>query len=224
MGPLLKQQAVGGWVRRLREDSGMSLRALASRTGFSPSFMSQVENGLVSPSIGSMEKIAGALGVTLGEFFAAAAEGRPALVIRAGSRLRLPSSWSQGQIEALGPMEGSRQLEPVLITLEPGGRSGKHPYGHPTEEFALVLEGTLVLTLGPEQHTLGPGDSVTIRPRELRLWENHSPSSVCVLVVSALPGTSRFAKRPVSRERELLKNQKTETSVALSADRVRHRV
>jgi quercetin dioxygenase-like cupin family protein len=171
--------------------------------------MSQVENGLVSPSISSMEKIAATLGVTLGEFFAAAAEGRPVLVVRAGDRLSLSSSWSQGQIEALGPMEGSRQLEPVLITLEPGGRSGKHPYGHSAEEFALVLEGTIVLTLGPEQHTLGPGDSVTIRPKELRLWENHSLSPVRVLVVSALPGAGRFAERPVSRKRAPLKKRET---------------
>jgi len=60
----------------------MSLRSLASRTDFSPSFISQVENGVVSPSIASMEKIAGALGVTLGEFFAAAAEGEATSALR----------------------------------------------------------------------------------------------------------------------------------------------
>ena len=54
----LKQQMVGAHVRRLRTDRGLSLRALAAETGFSPSFMSQVENGQVSPSISSMEKIA----------------------------------------------------------------------------------------------------------------------------------------------------------------------
>ncbi|MCI4348079.1 MAG: cupin domain-containing protein [Thermoplasmata archaeon] len=198
MSRLLKQQTVGNWVRRLREDSGMSLRTLASQAGFSPSFMSQVENGLVSPSISSMEKIAEALGVTLGEFFAAAAEGKAALVVRTAGRLRLSSSWSQGEIEALGPMEGSRQLEPVLITLEPGGRSGKHPYTHPSEEFAFVLEGALTLTLGPERHVLQPGDSVTVRPQELRLWENHSDSPLRLLLVKARCGPKRFGRRFVT--------------------------
>jgi quercetin dioxygenase-like cupin family protein len=152
--------------------------------------MSQVENGLVSPSIRSMERIADALGVTLGEFFAAAAGGGAPSIVRAGDRLRLSSSRSHGQIEALGPMERSQRLEPVLITLAPEGRSGKHPYARPAEEFAFVLEGTLTLTLGPEQHALGPGDAVTIRPKELRLWENHSLSLVRVLVVSAVSGRS----------------------------------
>jgi quercetin dioxygenase-like cupin family protein len=161
----------------------MSLRALAARTDFSPSFMSQVENGLVSPSIASMEKIANALGVSLGEFFAAAAEGEAGLIVRVADRLQMPSLWSHGRIEALAPMTG-RRLEPVLITLEPGGRSGKHPYAHDTEEFAYVLEGEPTLTLGPEEHVLHAGDAVTIRAQELRRWENRSRSVVRVLVVS----------------------------------------
>ena len=46
----LKQQAVGELVRRLREQRGLSLRALASATEFSPSFLSQLENGAASSS------------------------------------------------------------------------------------------------------------------------------------------------------------------------------
>lgn len=161
----------------------MSLRALAARTDFSPSFISQLENGTVSPSIASMEKICSALGVTLGEFFAAASEGEGGLVVRPTNRFQMSSTWSQARIEALGPMSGCR-LEPLIITLEPGGRSAKHPYPHATEEFAFVLSGRPILTLGPEEHTLRAGDAVTIRPRELRRWENRTKSPVKILTVS----------------------------------------
>jgi transcriptional regulator with XRE-family HTH domain len=180
---VLKQHAVGEWVRRLRTEQRMSLRTLASRTGFSPSFISQVENGVVSPSIASMEKIAHALGVSLGEFFAAAASGEGGLIVRAHDRLQLSSLWSHGRMEALAPMAGLR-LEPVLVTLEPGGRTGKHPYAHAAEEFAFVIEGEPTLTIGPEEHTLRAGDAVTIRPQELRRWENRTQTLVKVLVVS----------------------------------------
>jgi len=54
-------------VRRLRGDLGMSLRELARSTGLSPSFLSQVENGLVSPSARSMERIAESLALRLDE-------------------------------------------------------------------------------------------------------------------------------------------------------------
>jgi transcriptional regulator with XRE-family HTH domain len=181
----LKQQAVGDHVRRLRTRQGLSLRDLAARTAFSPSFISQVENGQASPSISSMERIAHALGVTLGEFFVAAAPARGSHVLRSSDRRMLQSGWSNATIESLH--EAGEALEAVMITLEAGGRSGKHPYGHATEEFAFVVEGEVSLTLGPEDHLLKAGDTATILPGELRLWRNASRLPARILLVSGHP-------------------------------------
>ena len=182
----LKQQAVGELVRRLREQRGLSLRALASATDFSPSFISQLENGQVSPSIGSMERIAATLGVTLGEFFAALGSNEGGIVVRVADRVELPSVWSSATLEALSPMSRGRLVEPLLITLQPGGRSGKHPTAQPREEFAFVLEGQVELTLGPDAMTLNPGDSVTILRGELRRWSNNGTALARILVVAVV--------------------------------------
>lgn len=182
-GPLLKQQQVGAHVRRLREQARLSVRALAARTDFSPSFISQLENGQVSPSIHSMEKIAGTLGVTLGAFFGAIGPGEGGLVLRRADRESMPSSWSSATIESLGRSSPLRRLDPLLITLEPGGRSGKHPVPHRGEEFAMVLKGRVLLQLGPDQHRLGLGDTVTLLPGELRLWVNESRGECQILLV-----------------------------------------
>jgi transcriptional regulator with XRE-family HTH domain len=182
----LKQQAVGELVRRLREQRGLSLRALASATDFSPSFISQLENGQVSPSIGSMERIAATLGVTLGEFFAALGSSEGGIVVRAADRVELPSAWSSATLEALSPMSRGRLVEPLLITLQPGGRSGKHPTAQPREEFAFVLEGQVELTLGPDAMTLSCGDSVTILRGELRRWMNNGTAPARILVVAVV--------------------------------------
>jgi transcriptional regulator with XRE-family HTH domain len=180
----LKQQAVGDLVRRLREQRGLSLRALAGATEFSPSFISQLENGQVSPSIASMERISNTLGVTLGEFFASLGSVEGGVIVRASDRTQLPSQWSHATLEALSPMNRGRLIEPILITLEPGGRSGKHPSAQPREEFAFVLEGEVELTLGPDTFQLKAGDAVTILRGELRRWT--ATSSVArVLVVAA---------------------------------------
>lgn len=72
-------------VRRLREARGLSVRTLASKCGFSASFISQVELGQASPSIASLDRIAAALGVTLGEFFQAVTPSGPS-IIRAAER------------------------------------------------------------------------------------------------------------------------------------------
>ena len=174
MSPVLKQQAVGEHVRHLRVQAGVSVRTLAKQSGFSPSFISQVENGQVSPSISSMEKIAAAVGVSLGDFFGAVTGGEGGLIVRVADRPGLSSGWSNAEIEALNAPGSLARLEAMLITLRKGGRSGKHPYAHSREEFAFVMQGEVVLTLGPDDHRLRRGDAATILPGELRLWRNEA--------------------------------------------------
>jgi transcriptional regulator with XRE-family HTH domain len=195
MLPRLKQHAVGEHVRRLRHQAGMSVRKLAACAGFSPSFMSQVENGQVSPSISSMEKIATAVGVTLGDFFAAVSEADGGLIVRVGERQALSSGWSAAEIEALSVPGPRVRLEALLITLRPGGRSGKHPYAHDREEFAFVSRGEVRLTLGPDEHRLRRGDAATIRAGELRLWRNDARWPVEILIVASSAGAATPAGR-----------------------------
>ncbi len=163
----------------------MSVRTLARQTGFSASFVSQLEHGQVSPSIASLEKIAAALGVSLSQFFAVTSKGEGGLIVRAAEREALNSGWSRAEIQALS-LPGSRaRLEAMLVRLRPGGRSGKHPAGTPREEFAFVLQGAVVLTLGVEEHRLRRGDSASILPGELRLWRNESRRPADVMIVAA---------------------------------------
>ena len=177
-------QIIGERIRRLRSDRKLSVRAFAAQTGFSPSFISQLEHGQVSPSLGSLQKIAEALGVTLGGFFASGEEDEP-LIVRARDRRRIESTWTDARIEALGAMAKSRHLEPVLVIFGPGARSGKHPHSHSREEFAFVVKGEVVLTLADEENNMVPGDAVTLPAHAPRLWENRTSEVAEVLIVSS---------------------------------------
>lgn len=176
-------KVIGELVRRLRLKRHVSLRALAVQTGFSASFLSQLENGQVCPSLGSMHKIADALGVTLGEFFAAAESDDDVLVVRPSDRRRLDSTWTDAHLEALAPMLPDRKLEPVLVVFGPGGKSGKHSHSHAHEGFAFVIKGTATLTLGDEDHELVPGDAATLPADAPYKWENRSAAVVEIVMV-----------------------------------------
>jgi len=175
---------VGARLRALRQDSGISIRTLATRTDFSPSFISQVEKGQASPSIASLDRIAGALGVSLVEFFAVNEESTT-IVTRAGEAPELRSSWSRAQIQALGPGGGHARLEPLLITLEPGGLSGKHPSAVASDTFAFIVEGEVTITVGEINHTLRQGDAITLTVDVPHRWENTGLVPAQILVVSA---------------------------------------
>jgi transcriptional regulator with XRE-family HTH domain len=178
---------VGARVRQLRLGIGLSVRTLAAETGFSPSLISQVERGHVTPSIGSLERIAIALGVSLSTFFAEP-ETNPEGLVRANARQKLTSTWSPVSIEALRPMKGG-MLEPVLIAMAPGGRSGKFSTAHAGEKFALVLEGEVTLTLGDEVHVLRSGDAITFASTIPHQMENTGaePAHVVVVTVRGRP-------------------------------------
>jgi len=176
---------LGESVRRLREEQQLSLRALAERTGFSASFLSQVENGQASPSITSMERIAAALGVTLSQFFQAAEGSASPAVVRVAQRVRLDSKWSRARIEALASDRPGARLDPILVTLEPGSTSGTRAFTSAREEFAFILDGSAVLTLETTEQVLECGDSVVVRAGVARRWRNDSLRAATMLIVTA---------------------------------------
>jgi len=75
---------VGEKVKVLREQKGLSLKELADLTGFSTALLSQMENHLVSPSLGTIingESIGGQGGRLFGE-----TEGEPFAIVRKDER------------------------------------------------------------------------------------------------------------------------------------------
>jgi transcriptional regulator with XRE-family HTH domain len=179
---------VGERLRRLRLSAGISVRSLATKSGFSPSLISQVENGQVTPSIGSLERMAMTLGVSLGQFFVEADLSSTRLV-RTSARPQLTSTWSPVLVEALGPLDGSSPLEPIMLTMAPGGRSGLFPAAPGGEKFALLVAGEVSFTLGDEVHILSAGDAITFLPATPHQWENRGtdPAQVVIVTRRVLP-------------------------------------
>jgi transcriptional regulator with XRE-family HTH domain len=177
-------QRLGHEIRTLREQQRLSLRTLAARCGFSPSFLSQVENGQTSPSIASLERIAHELGVTVGHFFGHSPM-RP-LVVRAEERPDLLSSWSHARLEMLGRRGPGTTLEAMMLIIEPGGQSGSRPQAHAGEEVAIVFEGEATLTLSGEVHHLRRGDAATLPPELPHQWHNSGPGRVHIVIVTAI--------------------------------------
>jgi quercetin dioxygenase-like cupin family protein len=73
----------------------------------------------------------------------------------------------------------------MLVTLEPGGSSGKEAYPALSEEFALVMEGSVLLTTRDGEQVLTTGDAVTVDAGGQRRWQNVSTTPVRILIVAA---------------------------------------
>lgn len=150
---------IGSRLRDQRERRGLSLRKLAGELGISPSALSQIETGRSRPSVGTLYSIVSELGLSLDELFAAE-EAVPDLVTRGDERgvIELESgvTW-----ERLNPI-GEREVEFLEVTYDVGGAStrGNTFVHHTGREYGVVLSGRLKVTVGFEEFSLEPGDSI----------------------------------------------------------------
>jgi transcriptional regulator with XRE-family HTH domain len=153
---------IGSTIRRLRRERGLSLRDLGRSTGFSISFLSQVERGRSSISLTSLHTLAISLGVEMSEFFPERLV-EPAALARVNRRTgdsRLPIRGAH-TYRLLGAAGFDRSLEPLLVTIAPDEEADpRDDYAHDGEEFAYVLSGELVFTVDGVEHTLEAGDCI----------------------------------------------------------------
>ncbi|MDQ6527188.1 cupin domain-containing protein [Nocardioides sp. LHD-245] len=179
--------AVGPRIRALREAAGLSLRKLASLTGLSVGFLSQVENGQSSIALSTLHNVAAALGQSMSEFFGDDETPEPFddspifTLTRSVDRTRrvASSGWHYEMLSARVP---GLVLEPMLVYIEPGGRA-EEPSAHPGEEFSYVLRGELVYRVGDDEYHLGPGDSFYMRSSTLHSIRNDGTETAVVVSV-----------------------------------------
>ena len=196
----LTPESLGARLRELRTSTGVSLRALAAKLGISPSAVSQIERGVMRPSVSRLIAYVGAIGVPLSAVFEAgiekAAEGSPGG--SAGQfRFAIRRSWEVAPIR-LGGGVTFRRLSPVPTagveffesTYPPGSMSNAHGelLRHEGYEVGTVTAGELTVDFDTDVVTLGAGDSITYPCSRPHLISNRSASVTAVatwLIVNA---------------------------------------
>ncbi|MCA9924263.1 MAG: helix-turn-helix transcriptional regulator [Anaerolineales bacterium] len=147
---------IGERIRTRRNEQGLSLRELGEKTGVSASFLSQVENDQVSPSLNSLQSIATALQVPMFYFLNDAQGGE---VVRAYKRRKLYFADSKIGYDLLTP-NFSRQMMAFVIHMDPYACRIAQPLAKPTEQWMHVLQGTMEIKVGEEIHELETGDTI----------------------------------------------------------------
>ena len=184
---------VGERLREERTRRGVSVRALARDLGVSASLISQIETGKSQPSVSTLYAITTALRISVEDVFgpsrttddgvALATLGalgpqrgqRVGPVVTPGQRpvLQLDSgvTW-----ERLGQLQHPH-VDFLLITYEPGGTSSSNGglMRHGGCEYGHLISGSLVLTLGFEDHVLSAGDSVSFESSTPHRYRNDGP-------------------------------------------------
>jgi transcriptional regulator with XRE-family HTH domain len=164
------EAGVGRRLWQLRAERGLSIRALAEASGLSVNTLSLIENGRTSPSVGTLQQVARALGVSITAFFESEAPGLRAVFIKAARRPQ--ARFAHGLLSDLGTGMAERCVQPFLITLEPNSGSGPQPIVHTGCEFVYCLAGRITYTVDGQTHLLEPGDSLLFESHLPHQWHN----------------------------------------------------
>lgn len=181
---------VGLRLRQLRDERGVSMREIARRSGLSANALSMIERGLTSPSVSTLNKLAGALQVPITAFFRQVPQKDNIVYRKASERSRVP--FLRGVIEGLGGESFTGRVEAFLLTLENGGSSGPSHMLHSGHELVFVLRGRLEYEVDNQRFLLEPGDSLIFSSHLSHRWRNPGGSVVnAIIVISAFDEDER---------------------------------
>lgn len=177
---------IGARLREARKRRHLSLSELATRTGLTKGFLSQVERDLTSASVGTLMRLCDALSLNPGDLLT----GSAGPVVRAADRPEIAFG-GEGVREFRLTPAGERRILVLQSDIAPGGGSGDEAYVLASEaEFVHVLEGTLDIEVAGTSHRLAVGDSLTFEAGAEHRWSNPSPAfpaRVLWLLSPALP-------------------------------------
>jgi transcriptional regulator with XRE-family HTH domain len=150
----------------LREARQLSLTALSERSGVSRSNISLIERGESSATATVLDKLAGALGVTLASLFEAgeAAPSTPSPLRRAAEQAVWTDPASGYVRRQLSPAARS-PMQLVEVIFPPGQRVAYEQVLRESDVYQQVwlLEGVMDISAGDGHWRLEPGDCLAIR-------------------------------------------------------------
>jgi|SRR6185436_15488712 len=175
-------------VRELRAARGLSLDALASKSGVSRSMISLVERGESSPTAVILERLAGGLGVMLAALFDAPAAAPPSGPV---ARRDEQPQWrdpASGYVRRnVSPPGMPQPMQIVDVLFPPGARVAFETGGRDTRvhQQVWVLEGAIDVTVGADKHRLREGDCLAMLLDRPTMFHNPTRRATRYAVVIA---------------------------------------
>ena len=181
---------VGPRLRKVREQRGITLTAVAERTGISKSTLSRLENGQRRPSLELLLPLAQVYRVPLDDLVGAPEVGDP--------RIRLKARRVNGRtVLPLTRHPGGVQAWKIVI---PANQSTPEPRSHDGHEWLYVLAGRMRLILGDQDLVLEVGEVVEFDTQLPHWFGSAGEGPAEVLSIFGRPG-ERMHVRDSSRSR-----------------------
>ncbi|WP_368045288.1 helix-turn-helix domain-containing protein [Gilvimarinus algae] len=175
--------ALGLRLKAIREANGLSQRELAKRAGVTNSSISMIEQGQVSPSVQSLEKVLSGFPMSLSYFFACGLSGDTQIFYAREEMQKhdKPYGYMQMVAEPLSP----RKVSYKRFHFEPQSDTGDAPLTSFFDQAGCVFCGEIVLSAGSKVRRLQAGDCFYLQAYTPFRARNESSSEAAEIMVAA---------------------------------------
>ena len=174
---------VGTKLRDLRKQNGLTQQELADRAELTKGFISQLEQGQVTPSLTTLFDLIECLGTTPADFFKGS--GTEKVVFAEKDAFEKIDENGNSTVWIV-PSAQSNQMEPVLVTLQPHTALPTDD-PHNGEEFGYVLSGRIALYRQETRFDVKAGESFYFEADKPHRIENPGSRAARLLWISTPP-------------------------------------
>jgi transcriptional regulator with XRE-family HTH domain len=185
-------QRIAERLRDLRGSRGLSLDALAAKSGVSRSMISLIERGESSPTAVVLDKLAVAFGVTLASLFNPSDVATPKEpVARRDEQPEWQDPDSGYWRRSVSPTWVSQPMQIVDVRFPSRARVAFEASDPRTCQQIWLLEGSIEVTQGSERHRLREGDCLAMQLDRPAVFRNPTAKAARYAVVIATHPTGR---------------------------------
>jgi transcriptional regulator with XRE-family HTH domain len=178
---------VGAKIRRARRSLDLTLNDLGQRANLSPAFLSRLERGETTTSIGNLIAISSCLGVAISELFVASVEDSPVkdFTLSRGKQRNESIPLKAGDYSFFRLCGGL--FDPLLNAFElvfpVGGKKNFDLLTHEGQEIFYILEGEIEFQIGSSVFRMEAGDCVHLNSKTPHMGWNIGKIPVRAIMV-----------------------------------------
>lgn len=178
-------------LRSLRAEQGLTLEALAERSGVSRSMISLIERGESSPTAAVLDRLATGLGLSLARLFAESERSGADPVARRADQPVWQDPETGYRRRHLSPLGYPTPIELVEVEFPPGARVAYEsaPRGLGIAQQVWLMAGEMELTVGDAVHRLAAGDCLAMEVDRPIVFRNrgNQPARYVVALTTRRP-------------------------------------
>lgn len=152
---------IGERLRGLRDVLDISVEEIAALCGITVDRYEKMERGETELSVANLQKIAKKYGISLDVLMFGEEPKMSSYFLTRKGQGKSVERRKAYQYESLASGFRGRKADPFIVTVEPkDANAPKEMNSHSGQEFNMVLEGTMELTIGTKSLVLNEGDSI----------------------------------------------------------------